>query len=113
MLTSAACNPYQLWELSRGAEHRLSCRSPTADVVLDHPSLSRQHAAVCYNRLSREWVVLDLDSAHGTKADGRPAPKVSISQHQWSCCGDVVAMIDSISHHCTLESLLCKPLHTC
>ncbi|CAL5225646.1 g8503 [Coccomyxa viridis] len=50
-------------------------RSPTADVVLDHPSLSRQHAAVCYNRLSREWVVLDLDSAHGTKADGRPAPK--------------------------------------
>ena len=59
------------------AEQGLSCRAPTADVVLDHPSLSRQHAAVCYNRLSKEWVVLDLDSAHGTKADGKPAPKVS------------------------------------
>ena len=45
--------------------------------MLDHPSLSRHHAAVCYNRLSRAWVVLDLDSAHGTRADGKQAPKVS------------------------------------
>ena len=54
-------------------------RSPAVDVVLDHPSLSRQHAIVCYNRLSREWVVLDLNSAHGTKADGKPAGKVGTS----------------------------------
>ena len=46
-------------------------------MVLDHPSLSRQHAAVCYNRLSKEWVILDLDSAHGTRADGKPTPKVA------------------------------------
>ncbi|CAK0733982.1 hypothetical protein CVIRNUC_000365 [Coccomyxa viridis] len=50
-------------------------RSPAADVVLDHPSLSRQHAVVCYNKLSREWAVLDLNSAHGTEADGISAGK--------------------------------------
>ena len=56
-------------------------------MVLDHPSLSRQHAAVCYNRLSREWVVLDLDSAHGTRADGKLTPKVNSSQHHAIYCG--------------------------
>ena len=32
---------------------------------------------MCYNRLSREWVVLDLDSAHGTRANGKLAAKVT------------------------------------
>ncbi|CAL8466900.1 g6436 [Coccomyxa elongata] len=50
-------------------------RSPMADVVLDHPSLSRQHAALCYHKTSRCWVLLDLNSAHGTAVDGRQVPK--------------------------------------
>ncbi len=49
-----------------------------ADVVLDHPSLSRQHAAVCYHETSRCWVFLDLNSAHGTAVDGRQVPKASV-----------------------------------
>ncbi len=74
-MASHVLHPYGLQEWNACA-----CRSPTADVVLDHPSLSRQHAAVCYNRLRREWVVLDLDSAHGTQADGRPAAKVRLKK---------------------------------
>lgn len=45
--------------------------------MLDHPSLSRQHAVVCYHRLNKVWVVLDLSSAHGTKADGKLVAQVS------------------------------------
>jgi len=55
----------------------LPYRSPAADVVLDHPSLSRQHAAVCYQMDKQRWAVIDLDSAHGTTINGRPVPKAS------------------------------------
>ena len=68
--------------------HAIRCRSPAADVVLDHPSLSRQHAAVCYNRLTGQWVILDLNSAHGTTADGRPVTKVRRFPHCCNICAE-------------------------
>ena len=46
-------------------------------MVLDHPSLSRQHAAVCFERAGQRWMLLDLNSAHGTFVDGRPVSKAS------------------------------------
>ena len=52
-------------------------RSPAADVVLDHPSISRQHAAVCYQRSSGAWMLLDLDSAHGTFLGDAQVSKVT------------------------------------
>jgi hypothetical protein len=48
-------------------------RSPAADVLLDHGSISRQHAAVCYNPATSTFSLLDLGSVHGTWADGQPA----------------------------------------
>lgn len=51
-------------------------RAPVADAVLDHPSISRLHAAVCYEGLTGAWRVVDLGSAHGTFVDGRAVDKV-------------------------------------
>jgi len=39
-------------------------RSSNCDVVLDHPSISRQHAVLMH--LSTGYVVMDLGSVHGT-----------------------------------------------
>ena len=50
-----------------------------ADAVLDHPSISRLHAAVCYEGLTGAWRVVDLGSAHGTFVDGRAVDKVRAS----------------------------------
>ncbi|KAG2486511.1 hypothetical protein HYH03_014813 [Edaphochlamys debaryana] len=39
---------------------------PLADVVLDHPSISRQHAALAFSGTRGVWLVTDLGSTHGT-----------------------------------------------
>ncbi len=44
-------------------------RSPTADVQLRYPSVSRQHAALCRGE-DAEWVVYDLGSKGGTAVNG-------------------------------------------
>ncbi|DBA67149.1 TPA: hypothetical protein ACH3X2_001469 [Trebouxia sp. C0005] len=50
-------------------------RSANADVVLDHASVSRQHAILCYQTDSNKWVLVDQGSAHGTSVNGRPTVK--------------------------------------
>ncbi|KAK9810075.1 hypothetical protein WJX72_004390 [[Myrmecia] bisecta] len=52
-------------------------RAAGADMVLEHQSVSRQHAAVCYHSMTGKWVVIDLGSVHGTWVDGKPVSKVS------------------------------------
>ncbi|WP_366557618.1 FtsW/RodA/SpoVE family cell cycle protein [uncultured Oscillibacter sp.] len=44
-------------------------RSRTADVYLNYPSISRQHAALCRGE-SEAWTVYDLDSKGGTLVNG-------------------------------------------
>jgi len=44
-------------------------RSKTADVFLNYPSISRQHAAICRGEEDR-WTVYDLDSKGGTFVNG-------------------------------------------
>ena len=46
-------------------------RSGSADVRLNYPSISRQHAALCRGE-SAEWMVYDLDSKGGTQVNGEP-----------------------------------------
>lgn len=77
-LPSENCvTPHQLWwidtskdgavgdtlEISRKSVCVIG-RSSTCDVVLDHPSISRQHAVLMH--LSTGYVVMDLGSVHGT-----------------------------------------------
>eukprot|EP00899_Mesostigma_viride_P011809 jgi/Mesvir1/20629/Mv14855-RA.1 len=47
-------------------------RAPTCDVLLDHPSVSRQHAAILHRRSDGCVLLTDLRSAHGTKVGGKP-----------------------------------------
>lgn len=46
-------------------------RSKNADVYLNYPSISRQHAALCRGE-DEDWTVYDLDSKGGTLVNGRP-----------------------------------------
>lgn len=51
------------------------CRLATADVQLDHASISRQHAMLCF-RPDGTAVLMDLDSAHGSFVGGDRLTKV-------------------------------------
>jgi hypothetical protein len=44
-------------------------RSRTADVRFLEPSVSRRHAAL--RRVENGWLVVDRDSTHGTRVNGR------------------------------------------
>ena len=44
-------------------------RSKTADIYLNYPSISRQHAALCRGE-SEEWTLYDLGSKGGTEVNG-------------------------------------------
>ena len=46
-------------------------RSPSADVVINYPSVSRQHAAIIRRGDDTAWTVYDLDSKGGTAVNGR------------------------------------------
>lgn len=48
-------------------------RSPAADLMLDHQSISRQHAAICWHAPSSAMVLVDLGSVHGSWVDGKRA----------------------------------------
>jgi len=56
-------------------------RLPQNDVVLDHASISRQHAALCFRakqpQQALQGVLMDLGSAHGTFVQGARLARVS------------------------------------
>lgn len=49
-------------------------RQESADLQLEHASISRQHAVLCF-RPDGAAVIMDLNSAHGTFLGGRRMPK--------------------------------------
>ena len=57
--------PLTRWE-------NIMCRSPSADVVVNYPSVSRQHAAIIRRGDDADWTVYDLGSKMGTSVNGQP-----------------------------------------
>ena len=53
-------------------------RHETADVQLEHASISRFHAMVCFRATDGAVCVVDLGSAHGTFVAGRPCKRVRV-----------------------------------
>jgi len=51
-------------------------RHETADVQLEHASISRFHAMVCFRATDGAVCVMDMSSAHGTVVNGRPCKQV-------------------------------------
>jgi predicted component of type VI protein secretion system len=61
-------------------ERVLVGRDPGADVVLNHPSVSRRHAVL--ERRGTFWVVLDQQSANGTWLDDRRVTEAALQSGQ-------------------------------
>jgi len=78
-LPNGAAVPLTHWENILG-------RSPAADVVLEYPTISRQHAALIRDRQDR-WTVYDLGSKGGVTVNGRPVTNSGPLQY-----GDVLSL---------------------
>ena len=52
-----------------------------ADAVLDHPSISPLHAAICYEHHTGAWHVVDLSSTYGTFVDKQAVVRGALPQN--------------------------------
>ena len=67
------------------AERILIGRSTAADIVLNHRLTSRQHAHVC--REGEGWVLVDLQSTHGTFVNGDRVDRRPLRNRDIICLG--------------------------
>jgi phosphoserine phosphatase RsbU/P len=77
--------PGQPRTLSLAAERILIGRSTAADIVLSHRLASRQHAHVC--REGEGWVLVDLQSTHGTFVNGDRVDRRPLRNRDVICLG--------------------------
>lgn len=62
-------------------------RGRDCQVAIDHPTMSRHHAAV--ELMDGAWVVLDLGSRNGVRVDGRPVMRAALRPGDRFQCGKV------------------------
>ena len=63
-------------------------RDPSANVMLNHPSVSWQHAKLIVKKGT--WFLLDLNSSNGTFVDGKKISKIEVDSNSWIRIGTVV-----------------------
>lgn len=78
----------------RSPQPGLVGRSPPADLVLAHPSVSRRHAELVPG--PKGWMLRDLDSKNGSFADGERVSAQPLAVSTWLRFGDV---------HCEFQPL--------
>lgn len=74
-------------------------RQKTADVVIDDPTVSRNHAALI-RQPDDTWMMYDLGSTSGTYVDERPVPAdtaIPVSFGDALAFADIVAYLDPVS----------------
>lgn len=67
-------------------------RSPSCDVVIDHPSVSGQHAQLVYRDGACQ--VIDLDSSNGSQLNGMPLLDEQFSQDALITFGGVECLVE-------------------
>ncbi len=77
------------------SQPRIVGRVAPADLVIDHPSVSRRHAELRWAAGGCE--IVDLDSKNGVRIDGERVPRASLSTHCWLSIGDVFCEFEPLS----------------
>lgn len=62
--------PVTVWKLQPEKGEYIIGRSPTNDIVIVDPYVSRRHARIFYR--DGKWYIEDLGSTNGTVVDGEP-----------------------------------------
>lgn len=70
-------------------------RSPSAELVVQHTSISRMHVEVAYSE-DGTWRVVDLDSKNGLRVEGHRVPEARLRQACWFAIGDVFCEFEPI-----------------
>lgn len=67
-------------------------RAPDCDIVVNHESVSREHARIgC--RAGQGWVVQDLGSKNGVRIEGKRTDTASLRSGDWFAIGDVFCQL--------------------
>lgn len=70
-------------------------RAPDCGLLLDHPSVSRQHAALSPS--PEGWHLVDLGSKNGSYLDGKRIAEAAIAGAHWLRFGDVLCEFTPLS----------------
>ena len=74
-------------------------RSASADLVIDHPSVSRKHAEIVCDELGR-WMMRDLESRNGTSVNGAAARQpVALHDGDQISLGEIALRFASPTSH--------------
>ena len=67
-------------------------RHDACDVVVGHPSVSRQHARLSFR--DGHWVLRDLDSTNGTRVNGTPVVRYRLEPGDRLSLGSADLLVD-------------------
>ena len=69
-------------------------RDPAGDILVEHDSVSRRHAALRHDGAC--WTIADLGSKNGTRVDGRRVTHAELPASAWFALGDVYCEFERV-----------------